>query len=509
MSQVITNAFETYWQGCLTDQVPVVLDEVVLADIPNLDITAPIDPNTGLPPQAQIVHRHPVDQRGRINNNAVAYSIVMDTTVGNFSFNAMYLINKASGMVGMIVYKGRETKTKTDQATGTTGNSLVKSMLMEYDQAATPTVTTVEAGPGQIASPARLLGMDEQLRLQAIACFGSSAFFGDGFKLINKAGSNKVQPGVAMVGGLRIQLDAEQAVTVGAKPVGVWVDVHRAGTILSRWDNHFEFKTSTTELTDYTDSNGYRHYVAKLGVVEANATVTDKRPANESAELWAELEALRKQTEQSASDMAKALEEHAKGRDHPSATTTEKGMVRKATDEEALLGKSIDAVMSAKNVADAVKEMLKQMFVGIPLPWMSATPPAWAINMVGQAINPATDPILASRYPSGFVPDHRAMTVRGWDNGRGIDTGRVLLSQQEDAIRNLIGSHNYGPVDSTDPATGVFGSSDAGFVGWLPPTSTSNNRLVRNRTFDASRVVPTAPENRIKSLAYNIITMRG
>lgn len=277
MSQVITNAFETYWQGCLTDQVPVVLDEVVLADIPNLDITAPIDPNTGLPPQAQIVHRHPVDQRGRINNNAVAYSIVMDTTVGNFSFNAMYLINKASGMVGMIVYKGRESKTKTDQTTGTTGNSLVKSMLMEYDQAATATVTTVEAGTWQIDYSARLLGMDEQLRLQAIACFGSSAFFGDGFKLLNKASGYKVQPGVAMVGGLRIQLDAEQAVTVGAKPVGVWVDVHHAGTILSRWDNHFEFKTSTTELTDYTDSNGYRHYVAKLAVINAGDTVQDAR----------------------------------------------------------------------------------------------------------------------------------------------------------------------------------------------------------------------------------------
>ncbi|WP_441254339.1 phage tail-collar fiber domain-containing protein [Aeromonas sp. A600620] len=277
MSQVITNAFETYWQGCLTDQVPVVLDEVVLADIPNLDITAPIDPNTGLPPQAQIVHRHPVDQRGRINNNAVAYSIVMDTTVGNFSFNAMYLINKASGMVGMIVYKGRETKTKTDQATGTTGNSLVKSMLMEYDQAATATVTTVEAGTWQIDYSARLLGMDEQLRLQALACFGPSAFFGDAFKLINKAGAYKVQPGVAMVGGLRIQLDAEQAITVGAKPVGVWVDVHHAGTILSRWDNHVDIQVSSGELTDYVDENGYFHHVTKLATVMSDNKVVDNR----------------------------------------------------------------------------------------------------------------------------------------------------------------------------------------------------------------------------------------
>lgn len=345
MSQVITNAFENYWQDCLTDQVPVVLDEVVLADIPNLDITAPIDPNTGLPPQAQIVYRHPEPpQRGRINNNAVAYSIVMDTTVGNFSFNAMYLINKASGMVGMIVYKGRETKTKTDPATGTTGNSLVKSMLMEYDQAAAATVTTVEAGTWQIDYSARLLGMDEQLRLQAIACFGSSAFFGDGFKLINKAGSYKVQPGVAMVGGLRIQLDAEQAVTVGAKPVGVWVDVHHAGTILSRWDNHVEFKTSTSALTDYTDSNGYRHYVAKLGVVGVDNAVTDTREVSSSADIWASIKELQK----ADSNQAYALQEHAKGGNHPAATENEKGLMKIATLQELISGSDVAASPSPK-----------------------------------------------------------------------------------------------------------------------------------------------------------------
>ena len=316
MSQVITNAFEAYWQSCLTDQLPVVLDEIVLADIPNLDITAPIDPNIGLPPPAQIVHRHPVDQRGRINNNAVAYSIVMDTTVGNFSFNAMYLVNKARGMVGMIVYKGRETKAKTDPATGTTGNSLVKSMLMEYDHAATATVTTVEAGTWQIDYSARLLGMDEQLRLQALACFGSSAFFGEGFKLINKAGVFKVQPGVAIVGGLRIYMDAERTIPIGTKPVALWIDVHHSGTILSQWENHFEFKTSTTDLTNYTDNNGYRHHVVKLAIVETSADVTDMRQTF------------------AGDGLIKAFREHIASRDHPEATEQLKGLVRFATKED-------------------------------------------------------------------------------------------------------------------------------------------------------------------------------
>lgn len=570
MSQVITNAFETYWQGCLTDQVPVVLDEVVLADIPNLDITAPIDPNTGLPPQAQIVHRHPVDQRGRINNNAVAYSIVMDTTVGHFSFNAMYLVNKASGMVGMIVYKGRETKTKTDQATGTTGNSLVKSMLMEYDQAATATVTTVEAGSWQIDYSARLLGMDEQLRLQAIAIFGSSAFFGDGFKLINKAGSYKVQPGVAMVGGLRIQLDAEQAVTVGAKPVGVWVDVHHAGTILSRWDNHVEFKTSTTELTDYTDSNGYRHYVAKLGVVEANATVTDKRPANESADMWAAMEALRKQTEQSDSDMAKALADHAKGRDHPSATTSEKGMVRLATNEEAVAGDDGLSAITPKGVALAIgKRHLKS---GSPLPskdigpiwhddyasWMvwqeftanGANYRGYASQLIGsllldtqptprqgyiksgvQNLSRATYAALRAWaqhnglmvapgvWTAGSIQcadnadgttfriyDVRGEFLRPWDDNRGVDVGRAFGSAQGDAMRNITAAFGESPRSGFCTVFGedllpAKGAIRASVISRVTSVTNGTTAEVIDFDFDASRVVPTAAENRPRSTA--------
>lgn len=500
MSQVITNAFETYWQGCLTDQVPVVLDEVVLADIPNLDITAPIDPNTGLPPQAQIVHRHPVDQRGRINNNAVAYSIVMDTTVGNFSFNAMYLVNKASGIVGMIVYKGRETKTKTDQATGTTGNSLVKSMLMEYDQAATATVTTVEAGTWQIDYSARLLGMDEQLRLQALACFGSSAFFGDSFKLINKAGSYKVLPGVAMVGGLRIQLDAEQAVTVGAKPVGVWVDVHRAGTILSRWDNHFEFKTSTTELTDYTDSNGYRHYVAKLGVVEANATVTDKRPANESAELWKAIEL----QQSSMEALSKALQDHAKSRDHPAGTKTEPGLLRLATESEALAGVLESVAVAPKEMRAAMEALLDIVApIGVVLPWVAETPPNDRFVLVkNQVFDPVALPKLAKIFPTGRIPfDPRGLGLRWWDGGRGRDPGRALLSEQGDAMREITGFFDMVYCRVGGPRVGaLFETAMSGERYFVNPSVGGVDGFA-NIGFAASRVVPTANEFRGASTA--------
>ncbi|GKQ98912.1 phage tail-collar fiber domain-containing protein [Aeromonas hydrophila] len=277
MSQIITNAFSRYWQECLTNQTPVVLDEFVLANVPELDPDAAINPDSGLPPAGQIVHRHAVDQRGRINNDAVAYTIVMDTTVGDFSFNAMYLINKATGVVGMIVHKGLETKLKTNEATGQTGNSLVKSMLMEYDRAAEATATHVDASTWQIDYAARLRGMDDDLRLQALQFFGPATFYGDGFKLVNESGVYKVQPGVAYVGGLRAELNEVKKVTPSAKPVGLWLDIYRAGSLLDAWVNHFTLTLSVPELTDYLDSNSYQHHVAKVAIVNADGSVTDVR----------------------------------------------------------------------------------------------------------------------------------------------------------------------------------------------------------------------------------------
>ncbi|HDO1322754.1 TPA: phage tail protein [Aeromonas veronii] len=277
MSQIITNAFSRYWQESLINQAPVVLDEFVLANVPNLDPNAPINPDSGLPPAGQIVHRHKVDQRGRINNDAVAYTIVMDTTVGDFSFNAMYLINKASGVVGMIVHKGLETKLKTDEATGQTGNSLVKSMLMEYDRAAEATATHVDASTWQIDYAARLRGMDDDLRLQALQFFGPATFYGDGFNLLNASGVYKVQPGVAYVGGLRAELNEVKKITPGAKPVGLWLDIYRAGSLLDAWVNHFTLTLSVPDMVDYLDSNGYQHHVAKVAIINADGSVTDVR----------------------------------------------------------------------------------------------------------------------------------------------------------------------------------------------------------------------------------------
>ena len=283
MSQLITNAFITYLRDRLLAQQPVVLDEFVLANVPELDPDDPIDPDSGLPPVSQIVHRQAVDQCGRIHNNAVAYSIVMDTSIGDFDFNAMYLINKASGLVAMIVHKGLEKKVASDSATGKTGNSLVKTMLMEYRRASEATATHVDASTWQIDYAARLHGQDEDLRKLAKQLYGHHSFIGGGFQVVQQGGGHQVTPGVAIIGGLRIELAQPEVIYPGTKPIGVWVDVHRAGSLLAAHQNYFTIITSAADLTDHVDSNGYPHYVAKLATIDSQGGAHDDREGVSSA----------------------------------------------------------------------------------------------------------------------------------------------------------------------------------------------------------------------------------
>ncbi|MFN0652203.1 phage tail protein [Escherichia coli] len=68
--------------------------------------------------------------------------------------------------------------------------------------------------------------------------------------------------------------------------------------------------------------------------------------------------------------------------------------------------------------------------VGVPVPWPSATPPTGWLKCNGAAFSAEEYPKLAKVYPTNKLPDLRGEFIRGWDDGRGIDAGRALLSLQ-------------------------------------------------------------------------------
>ncbi|MEJ9090273.1 tail fiber protein [Escherichia coli] len=68
--------------------------------------------------------------------------------------------------------------------------------------------------------------------------------------------------------------------------------------------------------------------------------------------------------------------------------------------------------------------------VGVPVPWPTATPPAGWLKCDGRAFTKEQYPVLARAYPTLRLPDLRGEFIRGWDDGRKVDTGRKLLSAQ-------------------------------------------------------------------------------
>ncbi len=57
-------------------------------------------------------------------------------------------------------------------------------------------------------------------------------------------------------------------------------------------------------------------------------------------------------------------------------------------------------------------------------------PTGW-LKCNGAAFSSEKYPNLAKVYPTNKLPDLRGEFIRGWDDGRGVDNGRALLSSQE------------------------------------------------------------------------------
>ena len=141
--------------------------------------------------------------------------------------------------------------------------------------------------------------------------------------------------------------------------------------------------------------------------------------------------------------------------------------------------------------------------VGVPVPWPSPTPPTGWLKCNGAAFSAEEYPELAKAYPTNKLPDLRGEFIRGWDDGRGVDAGRQLLSSQGDAIRNIEGFADGGIGMSFDEIRGAF--YDAGTRSARMPNNTTTIDKTDDLGFDASRVVPTANENRPRNIAFNYI----
>ena len=147
---------------------------------------------------------------------------------------------------------------------------------------------------------------------------------------------------------------------------------------------------------------------------------------------------------------------------------------------------------TAKIITTADLDSLIQVPVDQIFYFDSATPPTGYIARNGQAIDKAKMPKLFAKYGAN-MPDDRDRVHRM----TGTLAGAVGTTQ-EDAIRNITGIlGDIGNYTSTrDSSSGAF--IRTGAEGMAASNGNSSQGGVR-WDFDASRVVPTAAENRVKS----------
>ena len=146
-------------------------------------------------------------------------------------------------------------------------------------------------------------------------------------------------------------------------------------------------------------------------------------------------------------------------------TAYDKGVEAKTAADHAQLTAN-DGVAKA-NAVNVAFNVLRDLFIGVPIPYPLSTVPTGCLAMNGQRFDTRRYPKLAQKYPSGQLPDLRGEFIRGWDNGRNVDRDRILLSTQKPTVMPI--DNNIGNIaatgvvmldDSTIPQAAQHASAD-------------------------------------------------
>ena len=245
----------------------------------------------------------------------------------------------------------------------------------------------------------------------------------------------------------------------------------------------------------------------KAFATDANANVT-------SQEGWETLTALKKgfsSGKASSAQVSKALRQ-------PSTMAAVLGQFIANAELDALDDGDVDGLVA--KLATAITTNLRlgagAPAISIPFFWPSSAMPntvmtEWAdmvfLKFNGATFSAATYPKLALVIPSLTLPDARGEFPRIWDDGRGVDSGRALLSTQGDAVQRMTGSLSqmvYSIAQQASDINGVF-SATSGTPNLVQAYSSAGALRYMNVSFDTQNVVRTSTETRSRNIAFNFL----
>ena len=170
----------------------------------------------------------------------------------------------------------------------------------------------------------------------------------------------------------------------------------------------------------------------------------------------------------------------------------------------AILGKtSIQSVLDYLGLGEG-----SALPVGVPVPWPSATPPTGWLKCNGAAFSSEMYPKLAKAYPTNKLPDLRGEFIRGWDDGRGVDAGRALLSIQTGMLEKhrhiVVANDGYDTKDEWELAT-IFKKTYTQGRG-LDASNTGGNLIPSPTLHSRGSIGNTGgSETRPRNIAFNYI----
>ena len=270
---ILTAAGKALLAQLNAEEKPLVIDKMIFANVPNRpEFPQPDD----VVPSDDVVHEAAVEQRGRLSVDSVIYSTTLTSQEGPFEFNWTGAYCSEYGVLVTIDHHALTPKTVDEP--GVSGNTLVRSVVLEYKDIAEITNITVDASTWQYNATPRMKKMDDDVAQAIIDQNGKDWFIEDGFLVTPQASAFNIKAGAGYVSGNRVTLEFDRNVQVPNKPSFIYVDAHREGTPTGEQVTLFDFLITVDEKDDYTDANGVKHFVCKIAQVLGDGSVSDLRP---------------------------------------------------------------------------------------------------------------------------------------------------------------------------------------------------------------------------------------
>ena len=297
----------------------------------------------------------------------------------------------------------------------------------------------------------------------------------------------------------------------GTQVKDVWLNNVQENLRDIQAEAHYVLKKAGFNPEENKQTQLYESIVKIIGDNRKTATTKDKGEVklNSAIDSGIETEAATPKAVKSAYD---------KGVEAKTAADTAQRTANDGVSRANAAQTSANAAQRTANDANnnANTRQLKSELVGEVAFFACSTPPSGWLKANGAAVSRTTYAALFAAIGTAFgagdgrttfnLPDLRGEFLRCLDDGRNIDRGRRLGTAQGDAIRNITGKLDGSAMGSGNQvlegkmiASGAIGttyqqrqwSGDQG--GWGEQSVSFD--------FDASRVVPTASENRPRNVA--------